>query len=160
MKLREIADENEILLIFDEVQAGFGITGKFWASDHYVKPDIIAFGKKAQVCGIMASARIDDVPENCFHKSSRLNSTWGANLVDMVRSKHILKIIDEEALVENSKIMGAIVLDDLLNRQIHVCREKRATHCVFRKTQTTRTGHLSVLSMTVCEKALTSLYFP
>ncbi len=113
MKLREIADENEILLIFDEVQAGFGITGKFWASDHYVKPDIIAFGKKAQVCGIMASARIDDVPENCFHKSSRLNSTWGANLVDMVRSKHILKIIDEEALVENSKIMGEYLLSKL-----------------------------------------------
>ncbi|MGB8317754.1 MAG: L-lysine 6-transaminase [Ignavibacteriaceae bacterium] len=113
IKLREIADENEILLIFDEVQAGFGITGKFWASDHYVKPDIIAFGKKAQVCGIMASARIDDVPENCFHKSSRLNSTWGANLVDMVRSKYILKIIEEEALVENSKIMGEYLLSRL-----------------------------------------------
>ena len=113
MKLREIADENEILLIFDEVQAGFGITGKFWASDHYVKPDIIAFGKKAQVCGIMATTRIDEVPENCFHKSSRLNSTWGANLVDMVRSKHILRIIDEEALVENSKIMGEYLLNKL-----------------------------------------------
>jgi L-lysine 6-transaminase len=113
MKLREIADENEILLIFDEVQAGFGITGKFWASDHYVKPDIIAFGKKAQVCGIMATARIDDIPENCFHKSSRLNSTWGANLTDMVRSKHILKIIDDEALVENSKIMGEYLLNKL-----------------------------------------------
>ena len=113
MKLREIADENEILLIFDEVQAGFGITGKFWASEHYVKPDIIAFGKKAQVCGIMVSSRIDDVPENCFHKSSRLNSTWGANLVDMVRSKHILKIIDEEAMVENSKIMGEYLLSKL-----------------------------------------------
>ena len=111
--MREIADENEILLIFDEVQAGFGITGKFWASDHYVKPDIIAFGKKSQVCGIMVSARIDDVPENCFHKSSRINSTWGANLVDMVRSKHILKIINEEAMVENSKIMGEYLLSKL-----------------------------------------------
>jgi L-lysine 6-transaminase len=113
LKLREIADENEILLIFDEVQAGFGMTGKFWASDHYVKPDIIAFGKKAQVCGIMASTRIDDVPENCFHKSSRLNSTWGANLTDMVRSKHILQIINEEGLVENSKKMGEYLLNKL-----------------------------------------------
>ena len=113
VKLREIADENEVLLIFDEVQTGFGMTGKFWASDYYIKPDIIAFGKKAQVCGIMVSDRIDDVPENCFHKSSRLNSTWGANLTDMVRSKHIIKIIAEEELVENSKIMGEYLLNKL-----------------------------------------------
>lgn len=112
-KLREIADENEIILIFDEVQSGFGLTGKFWAYEHYVKPDIIAFGKKAQVCGIMSSDRIDDIPENCFHKSSRINSTWGANLTDMVRSKHILEIIAEENLIENSNIMGKYLFESL-----------------------------------------------
>ena len=111
-KLREIADENEILLMFDEVQTGFGLTGKFWASEYYVKPDIIAFGKKAQTCGIMVSDRIDDVQEHCFRKPGRINSTWGGNLVDMVRSKHILRIIEEENLVENSKIVG----EHLLNR--------------------------------------------
>lgn len=112
-KLREIADENEILLMFDEVQSGFGLTGKFWASDYYVKPDIIAFGKKAQVCGIMVSDRIDDVKENVFHKSSRINSTWGANLTDMVRSKHIMKIIDKENLVDNAAEMGKFLLQNL-----------------------------------------------
>lgn len=112
-KLREIADEKEILLMFDEVQSGFGITGKFWAADYYVKPDIIAFGKKAQVCGIMVSGRIDDVDENCFHKSSRINSTWGANLVDMVRSKHIMKAIKEDSLVENARIVGDYLLAEL-----------------------------------------------
>jgi L-lysine 6-transaminase len=118
IKLREIADENEILLIFDEVQSGFGITGKFWASEYYVKPDIIVFGKKAQVCGIMSSARIDEVPENCFHKSGRINSTWGANLTDMVRSRHILEIINEENLVENSRIIGEYLLSQLYNLQV------------------------------------------
>lgn len=112
-KLREIADDNEILLMFDEVQSGFGLTGKFWASDYYVRPDIIAFGKKAQVCGIMVSDRIDDVKENVFHKSSRINSTWGANLTDMVRSKHIMKVMAEENLVENAAETGKYLLQNL-----------------------------------------------
>lgn len=104
--LRKIADENEILLMFDEVQTGFGLTGKFWASDYYVKPDIIAFGKKAQVCGIMVSDRIDDIDDNVFKVSSRINSTWGADLTDMVRSKFILDVIKNENLVENAKNVG------------------------------------------------------
>jgi L-lysine 6-transaminase len=118
LKLREIADENEILLMFDEVQTGFGMTGKFWASDHYVKPDIISFGKKSQVCGIMCSDRIDDVEEHCFRKKGRINSTWGGNLTDMVRSKYILKIIQSENLVENARITGSYLLEKLLELQI------------------------------------------
>lgn len=116
-KLREICDENEILMMYDEVQTGFGITGKMWASDYYVKPDIISFGKKAQVCGIMVSDRIDDIQEHCFRKSSRINSTWGSDLVDMVRSKHIMQIMQEENLVENSFVMGAYLLENLMALQ-------------------------------------------
>jgi L-lysine 6-transaminase len=116
-KLREIADENEILLMFDEVQTGFGITGKFWASEHYVKPDIISFGKKAQICGIMVSNRIDDIEDNVFKHSSRINSTWGGDLTDMVRSKHILKIIEQDNLVENAAQKGKYLLDNLLKLQ-------------------------------------------
>jgi L-lysine 6-transaminase len=113
MKLRDICDQNDILLIFDEVQTGLGITGKMWAAEHYVMPDIISFGKKVQVCGIMVSARIDDIKDHCFRKSSRINSTWGGNLTDMVRSTKILQIIHEENLVENSRLMGEYLLNEL-----------------------------------------------
>lgn len=113
MKLRQIADENEILLMFDEVQTGYGFTGKMWASEHYVLPDIISFGKKVQTCGIMVSDRIDDIDSHCFKISSRINSTWGGNLVDMVRSKKYLEIMHEERLVENARVMGGYLLDNL-----------------------------------------------
>jgi len=116
-ELRTITDENDILLMLDEVQTGFGLTGKFWASDYYVQPDIISFGKKAQVCGIMVSDRIDEVSDNCFHVSGRINSTWGGNLVDMVRSTYIMEIIRDENLVKNSKERGKYLLERL--QQIH-----------------------------------------
>lgn len=106
-ELRRLADEHEALLIYDEVQTGVGMTGKFWAHEHYVKPDILAFGKKAQVCGILASQRVDEVEDNVFNVSSRINSTWGGNLVDMVRFGRILKVIDEEKLVENAAQVGS-----------------------------------------------------
>ncbi|MCK5447782.1 MAG: L-lysine 6-transaminase [Gemmatimonadetes bacterium] len=107
-KLRGIADEHDALLIFDEVQTGFGITGRMWAFQTLgVTPDIVAFGKKAQVCGIMSTRRIDAVERNVFHVSSRINSTWGGNLVDMVRSARYLEIIEEDRLVENAARVGA-----------------------------------------------------
>lgn len=109
-KLRQICDENEILLIFDEVQTGFGITGKFWAHEHFVEPDILAFGKKAQVCGVLAGKRIDEVKDNVFNKSSRINSTWGSNLVDMVRVTRFLEIMEEEHLVDYSASTGNILV--------------------------------------------------
>jgi L-lysine 6-transaminase len=112
--LRRLADENEALLIWDEVQTGMGITGKMWAHQHDgVRPDLLAFGKKAQVCGMMAGARLDQEPENVFRVSSRINSTWGGNLVDMVRSQRYLEIVAEEKLVENAATVGARLLQGL-----------------------------------------------
>ncbi|MEO8514192.1 MAG: L-lysine 6-transaminase [Ignavibacteria bacterium] len=116
-ELRRICDENEILLVFDEVQTGVGMTGKWWAHQHYVQPDIISFGKKTQVCGILATERIDDVPDNVFHTSSRINSTWGGNIVDMMRFKKYLEIIKEENLVENAANVGAYLMDKLYSLQ-------------------------------------------
>ena len=112
-QLRILCDENEILLIFDEVQTGVGITGKMWASEYFVMPDMITFGKKTQVCGFMCNTRVDDVLENVFHRSSRINSTFGGNLIDMVRCTRILEIIEEESLVENARIVGEHLLKNL-----------------------------------------------
>jgi L-lysine 6-transaminase len=105
--LREICDASDILFIMDEVQSGVGLTGKFWAHEHFdARPDIISFGKKTQICGILASQRVDEVENNVFVQASRLNSTFGGNLIDMVRFTHILRIIDQEGLVENARIRG------------------------------------------------------
>lgn len=113
-ELRRLADEHEALLVFDEVQTGVGITGKMWAWQHFgVTPDIVAFGKKAQVCGIMAGPRVDEVPDNVFHVSGRINSTWGGSLVDMVRATRYFEIIEEDALVDNAARMGARLLAGL-----------------------------------------------
>ena len=111
--LRAVCDESDILLIYDEVQTGLGLTGRMWAYEHFVAPDIIAFGKKTHVCGCMSSTRIDDVLEHVFKKPSRLNSTFGGNLVDMVRSRRILEIIQEEKLVDNARVQGEFLLREL-----------------------------------------------
>jgi len=116
-QLRTITLENDIMLMFDEVQTGFGISGKFWTSDYYVKPDIIAFGKKSQQCGIMVSERVDEIDDNCFKVSGRINSTWGGNLVDMVRSTEIMKIMEEEQIVENVVDRGKYLVKRLADIQ-------------------------------------------
>ncbi len=113
-KLRQYADENAALLVFDEVQTGFFGTGKAWLWQHYgVEPDVVAFGKKTQVCGIYSNRRIDEVEENVFHKVSRINSTWGGNLADMVRCKQFIRIILDEKLPENVARMGNHFLQGL-----------------------------------------------
>ena len=117
-RLRAICDENDMLLIFDEVQTGLGTTGRIWCSQHFgVVPDLMAFGKKVQVCGVMAGPRLDEVPDNAFRLPSRLNSTWGGNYTDMIRSTHFLRIIEKENLVENARVVGDYFLEALRRLQ-------------------------------------------
>ena len=105
--LRHIADEREALLIFDEVQTGVGLTGAWWAFQKLgVQPDVLCFAKKMQVGGILVSTRIDEV-DSVFAVPSRISSTWGGSLVDMVRATRILEIVEEERLLENTALRGA-----------------------------------------------------
>ncbi len=113
--VKDIAHENDALMIFDEVQTGVGATGNFWAFQTLgVEPDILAFGKKTQVCGILAGRKIEEVNGHVFETSSRINSTWGGNLVDMVRFDRILEIIEADDLVAHAAQTGAYLKDHLL----------------------------------------------
>ena len=113
-ELRRLADEHEFLLIFDEVQTGMGVTGTWWAWQGLeVEPDLFAFGKKVQVCGFASNTRIDSEPENVFRISSRINSTWGANLADMVRVTRVLEIMEEENTLANVRAMGGYLQGSL-----------------------------------------------
>ncbi|AMO60395.1 L-lysine 6-transaminase precursor [Mycolicibacterium phlei] len=121
--MRELCDEYDALLIFDEVQTGCGFTGTAWAYQQLgVQPDVVAFGKKTQVCGIMAGGparkegtetRVDEVADNVFRVSSRINSTWGGNLVDMVRARRILEVIEADGLMDHAAEAGRYLLDGL-----------------------------------------------
>ncbi|MGK6352707.1 L-lysine 6-transaminase [Parapedobacter sp. DT-150] len=117
-QLRVLADENEALLIYDEVQTGVGLTGKFWGHEHFganARPDILAFGKKMQVCGILAGPRLDEIETNVFRVPSRINSTWGGSLVDMVRATKILEIIEEDQLLQQVERNGGHLQRQLLD---------------------------------------------
>ncbi|MEU0544673.1 L-lysine 6-transaminase [Nocardia sp. NPDC005978] len=112
--VQELCHANDALFIMDEVQTGVGLTGTMWAYQQLgVEPDVVAFGKKTQVCGIMAGGRVDEVPDNVFRVSSRLNSTWGGNLADMVRARRVFEVIDREGLVERAALLGPQLLDRL-----------------------------------------------
>lgn len=112
--MRELCDSHDALLIFDEVQTGCGLTGTPWAYQQLgVPPDVVAFGKKTQVCGIMAGRRVDEVADNVFAVPSRLNSTWGGNLADMVRARRILEVIEADDLFTHAAEHGAHLCDRL-----------------------------------------------
>ena len=117
--MRKWADDNDAILIFDEVQTGVGLTGKMWCYEHFgIVPDMMCFGKKTQVCGFCSTDRIDEVEHNVFNTSGRINSTWGGNIVDMVRFSHIMDAIEEEKLIDNAHEVGSHLENALNNLDV------------------------------------------
>ena len=113
-QMQELCRANDALFILDEVQTGVGLTGSTWAYQQLgLEPDIVAFAKKVQLGGIMAGRRVDDVADNVFRVPGRINSTWGGGLVDMVRSRRLLEIIERDGLVARAGELGARLLEDL-----------------------------------------------
>jgi len=114
VSLKKLSEKHDFMFIVDEVQTGMGLTGKMWAYQHYdFTPDILAFGKKTQVCGIMVGNKVDEIKDNVFNVSSRLNSTWGGNLIDMVRCQKYLELIEKENLIKNAEKQGDRLLKGL-----------------------------------------------
>jgi L-lysine 6-transaminase len=112
--MQALCREFDALFVMDEVQTGVGMTGTAWAYQQLgVQPDVVAFGKKAQVCGVMAGGRVDEVPENVFVVGSRINSTWGGNLTDMVRARRILEVIEADKLIDRAAELGSQLLQSL-----------------------------------------------
>jgi L-lysine 6-transaminase len=112
--MQDLCREHDALFVLDEVQTGVGMTGTAWAYQQLgLQPDIVAFGKKLQVCGIMAGGRVDEVPDNVFAVPSRINSTWGGGLTDMVRARRYLEVIEADGLIERAATLGKRLLDGL-----------------------------------------------
>nr|WP_233552812.1 L-lysine 6-transaminase [Jiangella rhizosphaerae] len=105
--MQALVHEHDALFIVDEVQTGTGTTGTAWAYQQLgLQPDVVAFSKKVQVGGIMAGGRVDEVADNVFTVSGRINSTWGGGLADMVRSRRLLEIIEQDGLIEAAATKG------------------------------------------------------
>ena len=149
--LKELSVRYDCLLIFDEVQSGFCTTGKKWAYQwHGVRPDLVAFGKKTQICGFAAdSKRLNEVPLNVMNVPSRICSTWGGNIVDMVRSTIIMETIIEDGLVENARTVGKYFLDKLKELDLQNARGRGLMIAFDLKNQTERDAFLKRLKETV-----------
>jgi L-lysine 6-transaminase len=106
--MQMLCHEYDALFVLDEVQTGVGLTGTPWCYQQLgLEPDIVAFAKKVQVGGIMAGRRVDEVGDNVFTVSGRINSTWGGGLVDMVRSRRILELIERDDLIGQAARTGS-----------------------------------------------------
>lgn len=117
--MQALCHEYDALFVLDEVQTGVGLTGTTWAYQQLgLEPDIVAFAKKVQLGGIMAGRRVDEVPDNVFQVSGRINSTWGGGLVDMVRARRILEIIERDDLVANAAAVGSWFLAELRELEV------------------------------------------
>ncbi len=112
--LRRLCDEHDALLIFDEVQTGVATSGTFWCWEQLgTQPDLLAFGKKAHISGVLAGGRLDEVPDHVFAVPGRVNSTFGGNLVDMVRATRILEVIERDDLMDHVRGTGSFFLQRL-----------------------------------------------
>ena len=112
-KLEAFCLENDIVSIFDEVQAGFGRTGKMFCFEHYgIKPDLIACGKGIS-SSLPLSAVIGRKDIMSLYPPGSMTSTHSGSPLSVVAAVESLKLIQKEQLVENSRKLGEILIPEL-----------------------------------------------
>jgi 4-aminobutyrate aminotransferase len=110
-RLRKLCDQNGILLIFDEVQTGFGRTGKWFASNHFdVEPDILVLAKGI-ASGFPMAAVVSRKELMDKWSPGRHGSTYGGNPVACAAALASIKVIEEEKLLDNANRMGQLIVD-------------------------------------------------
>ncbi len=115
--LRRICDDNGIVLVFDEVQTGFGRTGKFFATEHYeIEPDLITVAKSIAagfpLSGVLGRAEIMDAPGQ-----NAVGGTYVGNPVAQAAALAVLDVIDEEGVVERGAAVGETIRSRMLEWQ-------------------------------------------
>jgi 4-aminobutyrate aminotransferase len=115
--LREICDEHGILLVADEVQTGFGRTGKFFALEHFqLRPDIMTMAKGLAsglpLSGVAASRALMESWIPGTH-----GGTYGGNAVACAAAEATVRVLQEEGLVDNAAHLGRVLLAGLQDIQ-------------------------------------------
>jgi 4-aminobutyrate aminotransferase/(S)-3-amino-2-methylpropionate transaminase len=107
--VRRICDDNGIVLVADEVQTGFGRTGRMWGIDHYdVEPDLVAVAKSIAaglpLSGVIGTAEIMDAPGD-----SAIGGTYVGNPVAQAAALAVLDVFEEEGLTERAAALGETI---------------------------------------------------
>jgi acetylornithine/LysW-gamma-L-lysine aminotransferase len=112
-EVRKLCDEKGILLIFDEIQAGLGRTGRLWACDHWnTAPDILCLAKGI-AGGVPMGATLVRPDILASMNKGEHSSTFGGNPISCAAGIAALKALTEDGLIENSEKMGKIFRDGL-----------------------------------------------
>ena len=125
--VRKLCDDNEILLIFDEIQSGLGRTGRMWASEHWdTAPDILCIAKGIAGGVPMGVTMVRPDILDCINKGEP-SSTFGGNPLSCAAGTATLQALTQDGLIDNAEKMGELFRDGLerLKEKHTIIREIR-----------------------------------
>jgi L-lysine 6-transaminase len=113
-ELRRACDEFEALLVFDEMGTGIAATGRFWCHEHFeVRPDLLVFGARLGLGGVLGSRRLDQVEDGAFTERGRLGSSRGVSPVSALRAARIVDTVAADELAKAADEGGKTLLGGL-----------------------------------------------